>query len=170
MVISSPAEVASDATGDSISVAGIFEAKGAVAKTMLGMTIGSFAGEAVGGDIGDSVGSVLGAAGGIAASARAGIYRFCVAVSPTKVYVLVPTGGRTPGGQAHEIRKGELEVVQTFDRATLEVTAKARVTVRILILEDLKTGARVEFEGSRIGWSHSKEVVKTLVASDHEDG
>jgi hypothetical protein len=72
--------------------------------------------------------------------------------------------------QAHEIRKGELKVLHTFDRATLEVTAKARVTVRILILEDLKTGAKFEFEGNRIGWSHSKEVVKALVASDHEDG
>ncbi len=170
MLTGSPAEVASDATGDSITAAGIFEARGAVGKTMLGAVIGSFAGDAVGGDIGDSVGSVLGAAGGMAASGREGIYQFCVAVSPTKVYVLIPTGGRTPGGQAHEIRKGELKVLHTFDRATLEVTAKARVTVRILILEDLKTGAKFEFEGNRIGWSHSKEVVKTLVASDHEDG
>jgi hypothetical protein len=161
-------DVAAHAVGDDIIAAGIFQARGATMKIMAGTAAGSIGGDLVGGT-GGSIGVGVGALAGVAASGHDGLYRWLVAVSPTKVYVFVPEGATSsPGGQSTEIRKGEVHLLHTFARERLEVTAKSRVNVRVLILEDLPTGEKIELEGNRIGWSHSKEVIQALVAHDHE--
>ena len=85
--------------------------------------------------------SAAGALAGTAAGGEDGIFHWLVAVSPTPpLYVFEPTGGRTPGSQANEIRKGDIRLIYAFEREHLEVTVKSRVNVRVLILEDLPTG------------------------------
>jgi hypothetical protein len=162
-------DVAAHAVGDDIVAAGIFQARGATMKIMMGTGGGSIAGDTLMGGAGGSVGVGLGALAGVAASGHDGLYRWLVAVSPTKVYVFVPEGATSsPGGQSTEIRKGEVHLLHAFSREHLEVTAKSRVNVRVLILEDLPTGEKIELEGNRVGWSHSKEVIQALVSHDHE--
>jgi hypothetical protein len=161
-------DVAAHAVGDDIIAAGIFQARGATMKIMAGTAAGSTGGDLLGG-AGGSLGVGIGALAGVAASGHDGLYRWLVAVSPTRVYVFVPEGATSsPGGQSTEIRKGEIHLLHAFAREHLEVTAKSRVNVRVLILEDLPTGEKIELEGNRIGWSHSKEVIQALVAHDHE--
>jgi hypothetical protein len=163
-----PAEVAAHAVDDEIIAAGIFQARGATMKIMTGTAAGSSVGDMLGG-AGGSVGVGVGALAGVAASGHDGVFRWLVAVSPTKVYVFAPEAATSsPGGQSTEIRRGEVHLIHVFSRDHLEVTAKSRVNVRVLILEDLPTGEKIELEGNRIGWSHSKEVVKALVSHDHE--
>lgn len=163
-----PLEVASHAVDDDIIAAGVFQARGATLKIMAGATAGSVAGDMAGG-IGDVVGIGVGSILGNRSSGHDGVFRWLVAVSPTSVYVFEPSAHTSsPGGQASEIRRGEVQLIHRFDREHLEVTVKSRVNVRVLILEDIPTGEKIELEGNRLGWSHSKEVVKALVSHDHE--
>lgn len=163
------AGVAAEATGDQgIFAAGIFETKGAALKRGAGAGLGSLGGDALGGDLGGAIGGVAGAVGGIAASAKDGALEFLVAVGPSNVYVFVPTS-TSPLMQQTRIRHGDIRLTHTLNRATLEVTAKAHMAVRTLVLEDHATGDRAELEGRRLGWTHSKEVVKALVAADHDE-
>ena len=160
-----PVEVASEITGDDILAAGVFEAKGAAADRALGGAVGTMVGGEAG-DVGQFVGAVAGAAAGEHASSVGGVYEYCLAVSPTRVYVLVPAHPGNPLTQKGQIRHGELEVAHAFDRRHLEVNVKARMSVRTVVLKDLQTGEEVGFEGRRLGWSHSKEVVRALVAHE----
>ena len=163
-----PQEIAAAAIDDQIMAAGVFQARGATLKVMMGAGAGSTVGNLVGGNLGDAIGFGVGAIAGNRASGEDGVFRWLVAVSPTRVYVFEPTGGGSPGAQADEIRKGEIRLIYAFEREHLEVTVKSRVNVRVLILEDIPTGEKIELEGNRIGWSHAKDVVKALVAHDHE--
>jgi hypothetical protein len=165
-----PQEIAQAAVeGDALITAGVFQARGATLKLMMGAGAGSSVGDLVGGGVGDAIGFGVGALAGTAAGGEDGVFHWLVAVSPTRVYVFEPTGGRTPGSQIGEIRKGDIRLIYAFERKDLEVTVKSRVNVRVLILEDLPTGEKIELEGNRIGWSHAKDVVKALVTHDHED-
>jgi hypothetical protein len=167
-VAHTPQEVAAHAVDDEIITAGVFQARGATLKVMMGAGAGSSVGNLIGGGLGDAIGVGVGALAGNAASGEDGVFRWLVAVSPTRVYVFEPTAGGTPGAQAGEIRKGDVRLIYAFEREHLEVTVKSRLNVRVLILEDLPTGEKIELEGNRIGWSNAKEVVKALVAHDHE--
>jgi predicted NBD/HSP70 family sugar kinase len=64
------------------------------------------------------------------------------------------------------VRHGEMHVAHTFDRSTLDVTVKARTTVRTLELEDTASGDSLALEGRRLGWDHAKDVITALSADD----
>lgn len=154
---------AKSATGDDdIVVAGVFLPRGFVGRTVVGSSIGGSFGDAVGGAIARAAGAAAGAAGGMASTSDGGGVRLIVAVSPTHVHVLHPKG---LGGT----RREDLELVHTFDRATLDVQVKARVTVRILVLEDREHDQRIELEGSRAFFKHANDVIHALVIDGHGD-
>ncbi|MET0909800.1 MAG: hypothetical protein ABWZ99_10035 [Ilumatobacteraceae bacterium] len=166
-----PKDIAQAAVdGDQLITAGVFQARGATFKMMMGAGAGGSVGDIAGGALGDAIGFGVGMLAGTAAGGEDGVFHWLVAVSPTRVYVFEPVGGRrTPGGQVTEIRHGDIRLIYAFERSQLEVTVKSRVNVRVLILEDLPTGEKMELEGNRLGWSHAKDVVTALVAHDHED-
>lgn len=145
---------------DDVAVAGIFLPRGFVGRSVLGSFLGSAAG-AMADSAGQTMGATLGAATGMATVSDGGI-RFIVAVSPHRVYVLHPEGF---GGT----RKGQLELLHTFDRSCLHVEVKARATVRILVLEDAEEGSRIELEGSLAHFKHANDVIHALVIDGHGD-
>lgn len=150
------------ATGDErIAVAGVFLPRGFVGRTVVGSSIGGSFGSALAGEVGTAVGSAMGAAGGMASTKEQGP-RLIVGVSPTHAYVLHPRG---LGGT----RREELELVHSFDRSRLHVEVKARVTIRILVLEDTGDDARIELEGSRAFFKHANDVIHALVIDGHGD-
>jgi hypothetical protein len=150
------------ATGDeNVVVAGVFLPRGFVGRSVVGSSIGGAFGDALGGAVGQAVGSAAGAAGGMGTVSGDGV-RLIVAVSPTHVYVLRPKG---LGGT----RREDLELLHTFSRATLDVQVKARVTVRILVLEDREHDQRIELEGSRAHFKHANDVIHALVIDGHDD-
>jgi hypothetical protein len=151
-------EGARTATGDnSIEVAGLFQPRGMLGRTILGSLAGGGVGDMVGGEVGQLVGTAAGAVAGRRSGAIGAELRYVVAVSPAAVYVLAPVG-------SEGARREDLSLVHTFDRSRLEVHVKARVNVRILALEDTEDGSRMELEGSRIAVStHTDDVFHALV-------
>ncbi len=153
-------------TGDDIEIAGLFEPKGMRGKRLLGsfggMLVGGALGDAVGGQVGDGIGEAIGGGAGRYAGGKAGAnqgkVRFVVAASPTKVYVLQPD---SPMAITHE----NLSLRHTFDRSTLSTSVHGKVTVRTLVLTDTATDDEMELEGSRMGWSHSKETLEYFAAA-----
>ena len=147
------------ATGDdAIDMAGLFEPKGTAAKE----GAGAIAGSAIGGAAGSSaIGTSVGLGVGMAASADHGNIRFVVALSPEKIYVLKPE-------HFDSLHKEELELLHTFDRKTARVTVHSRVSVRTLVIEN-EEGRRVELEGDRLWFKHSKAVVQALLEHSFED-
>jgi len=150
-------------TGDSeITVAGVFLPRGFVGRSIIGSSIGGILGDSVGGAVGQAIGSTAGSVGGMASAADGEGVRLIVAVSPTHVYVLHPRGLT---GMRHE----DLEILYAFDRLTLDVQVKARVSIRILVLEDRQHDQRIEVEGSRSWLRHANEVIHALVIDGHGD-
>lgn len=159
---------------DDILAAGEFQKRGASAK----MTEGMIAGQVLSGLLpghGDAhfAEDMAGMVAGQQIGARAGTdedgyFRWLLAVSPTKLYILVsanPEGGLKT--QAKDILKGGVVLQHTIDRQDLEVTVKARYSVRVLILDDTATGGHWELEGYRFGRYHAKDVIHELIK--HED-
>jgi hypothetical protein len=147
------------ATGDdTIDLAGLFEPKGTAAKEGAGAIAGSVIGDAAGSQ---AIGTSVGLGVGMAASADHGQIRFVLALSPEKIYVLKPE-------HFDSLHKEELELLHTFDRKTARVTVHARVTVRTIVIEN-EEGRRVELEGDRMWFKHSKAVVQALL-EDHFEG
>ena len=148
---------AAKAIGETILVAGMFQPKGLMAEQEIGDVVGS----AVGNQLGGFTGSLIGAVGGIAtadvAGSKDGTDAFVVAISETTVYVLAPASVRG-------VPQENLELLHTFPREHLSATIHARVGVRILVLENVETGEVVKLEGSRVSWSHSKDVIHVLSA------
>ncbi len=112
---------------------------------MIGGSTGMVAGEASVADHNDD-------------SLKGGTINFVVAVSPTKVYILQPRSSMA-------ITRENLGLAYEFDLGALAVTLHARVYVRTMTLEDTTTGDKLELEGARIGWAHSKQTMNFLL--DH---
>ena len=148
-------------TGDRILVAGAFMRKGAEA----GELAGSLGGYVTGGLAGGGQEFNAAAVGGVAgrAAAEGGAPRaFVVALSDSKIYVLRTTTS------VRGISREQLELVHTFERHHVHITAQAKVLVRSLTIEDPKTGAKLELESERNWKSHGKDVVAALVADTLE--
>ncbi len=153
---------AAKATGDTIMAAGLFEPKGMAGKQFAGAVAGSVVGNSVGGDVAGSVGTSAGIAIGTAAGSKDGSIRFVLAVSATKIYVLKPRS-------FDSLHKEELDLLQTFDRATAQVTVHGRVSVRTIVIEDPATGEKAELEGDRLWFKHSKAVIHVLLDDQFEN-
>ena len=65
-------------------------------------------------------------------------------------------------GLAHGIGWKPGDCYATFDRATLGVTLRGRVNVRVMILEDLSDHRRLELETARFGPQHGTVVTHLL--------
>jgi len=153
---------AEKATGDHIVLAGAFMRKGAE----LGELGGDIAGFAAGGLIGHGQEFNTAAVGGIAgrSAAEGGKPRaFVVALSDTKIYVLRTTAS------VRGISREKLELLHTFDRKKVHVTAKAKLLVRSLVIEDPKSGEKLELESERNWKAHGKDIVAALVADSLEE-
>lgn len=164
--------VAEAGIDDEIIAIGEFQALGASKHMVEGATLGGFVGSLLPG--GKDMGNLVGAVAGQQAGARYetsdadGNYRWLLAVSPTKLYVLVsanPDAGLK--SQAKDMLAGAVKVTKVFDRADLEITVKARVAVRLLTIEDHATGEKMELEGVRHGRYHATDVIHALTR--HED-
>ena len=153
---------AAKATGDDIVAAGLFQPKGMAGSEVIGMTAGAVLGDAVGGEIGQTVGMAAGEGAALASKEEHGAIRFVLAISPSKIYVLKPSS-------FDALHKEELEVLQTFDRKTAEITVHARVTVRTIVIEDPATGEKAELEGGRLWFKHAKPVLSQLLEPHFED-
>ncbi len=164
---------AKEVTGDDVKIAGLFSPRGASGHRFVGLSVGNAVGAVVGSELGgaagDTVGQLIGGSAGMVAgeasvadhnedSLKGGTINFVVAVSPTKVYILQPQSSMA-------ITRENLGLAYEFDLATLAVTLHARLYVRTMTLEDTTTGDKLELEGARIGWAHSKQTMKFLL--DH---
>jgi hypothetical protein len=137
---------AAKATGDKILAAGLFQPKGMAGKQVAGAVAGSVLGDSVGGDVASDVGASPGIAIATAASKKDGSIRFVLAISATKTYVLKPT-------TVDSLHKEELDLLQTFDRATAHITVHGRVSVRTIVIENPETGDKAERRGIGSGSS-----------------
>jgi hypothetical protein len=163
---------AEKATGDTIRLAGLFQPKGAEGAVLGGEVAGLAVGGALASDQMFNVGTLGGKAAEAASAGPEGIgepthfalqgVSFVVALSDSKIHILRPTEYR---GIHHE----KLELLHTFERHHVLVTAHAGMMVRTLVIEDPKTGVTVELESERNWKSHSKPVVAALVADTLED-
>ena len=162
---------AKDVTGDDVQIAGLFSPRGASGHRFVGLIVGNAVGAVVGSELGgaagDQIGQLVGGSAGMVAGEASvadhndeamagGTINFVVAVSPTKVYILQPQSSMA-------ITRENLGLAYEFDMATLAVTLHARVSVRTMTLEDTTTGDKLELEGTRVGWSHSKQTMKFLL-------
>lgn len=169
----SPFAVAASGIDDEIIAIGEFQALGASKHMIEGSMAGGMIGSMIpgSGDMGNIVGLVAGQQVGarVGTSDEDGVFRWLLAVSPTKVYVLEsanPQAGLK--SQAQDLLAGAVTLVQTLDRSALEVTVKARVAVRLLTLEDPTTGTKLELEGVRHGRYHATDVIHALTAHEEE--
>lgn len=160
------------ATGDDgVVAAGRFRPVGFLGNYFVGFLVGNAIGSAalgggsgvVGGaldDVGSIGGAALGAEAGLARAAeKGGGLEFLVGVSPTHVHVTAPLA---IGDDDTAYR-----VVHSFDRSKLEVSVKARVTNRRLVLTDVEDETHIELEGVRLPGNHVSEVVHALVIDGH---
>lgn len=153
---------AEKATGDRIVLAGAFMQKGAEG----GELAGSVAGFVTGGLVGHGQEFNMAGVGGLAgrSAAEGGAPRaFVVALSESKIYVLKTTTA------VRGISREKLELLHTFDRHHVHVTAQAKVLVRSLAIEDPTTGVKLELESERSWKTHGKDIVAALVADSLED-
>lgn len=172
-------QAAADGIDDDVLAIGIFQHRGTQKNAMIDASLGGLAGSILGDVVGHGAGELISdlgtAAGSTAGIAHArnsggidGVLRWLIAVSPTRVYVLVPDDAvPSTKTQTTELRRGQDQIVQTIDRQHLEVTVKARATSRLLTLADLETGATLELEGLR-GMPGAGDVVHELV-KHHDD-
>ena len=163
--------VAAAGIDDEILAIGEFQALGASKHMVEGATVGGLVGSLIPG--GKDMGNIVGVVAGQQAGARYetsdanGVFRWLLAVSPTKVYVLVPANPDAGlNSQAKDLLAGAVVLQQTFDRADLEITVKARFAVRTLTLEDHATGEKLELEGVRHGGYHATDVIHALTGHD----
>ena len=166
--------VAAAGIDDEILAIGEFQALGSSKHQVEGAAVGGFVGSLLPG--GKDMGNIVGAVAGQQAGARYetsdedGVFRWLLAVSPTKLYVLVsanPDAGLN--SQAKDLLAGAVKVEKVFDRADIEITVKARVAVRLLTIEDHVTGEKMELEGVRHGRYHATDVIHALTAHDEPE-
>jgi hypothetical protein len=152
-------------TGDGgIIDVGEFQPKGTAGATMAGAAAGSMLGGDS--DFGSAIGTGLGAVGGGALRAlSSGLPRtMCVAVSPTEVYLLGVPIGMVSGNYE------EMYPIAKIDRDKLGVEVHQRMSVRVVILEDLEQGGRFELEVPRLNFYHAKALIELLMMSEeHHD-
>ena len=87
-----------------------------------------------------------------------------VGISPEKVYVMgLPEGGWT-------VRYNDVYPIATIDRDRLGVEVHQRALVRVVVLEDLDTGKRLEMEAPRLNRYDAAAFVELLMMSEtHHD-
>lgn len=161
---------------DEIIAVGEFQKRGASAKQTEGMVAGQMLGALLPGH-GDAhfAEDMAGMVAGQQAGARAGTdidgyYRWLLAVSPTKLYILVsanPDAGLK--SQAKDLMSGAVQLQHTYDRDDLEITVKARYAVRLLILDDHASGDHWELEGYRHGRYRARDVFAELLKHPDDD-
>ncbi len=154
----SPFAAAAAGIDDEILAIGEFQALGASKNMVEGATAGGFIGSLIPGgrEVGDIVGLVAGQQAGARFETRDadGVYRWLLAVSPTKVYVLVPSDTEDGlRGQAKDLLDGAVTL---------------HCAVRTLTIEDHATGDKLELEGIRHGKYHATDVIHALTAHDDE--
>lgn len=81
---------AEKATGDTITVAGIFQPKGMAGKEWGGLAAGSVVGDALGGGAASTALGSAGILGGVLASGKGEGIKPIVALSDSKIYILRP--------------------------------------------------------------------------------
>jgi hypothetical protein len=158
-------DLAREATGDQeITVAGDFQPKGMTWKIAAGAAAGSVLGDAVGGDVGQSVGTAGGyMTGRYAATSGALPPVIIVAASPSKLYLM------TSNNAKGIILAKHLLLIDTLDRANLEVEMHQKMTVRTAIITDTSTGNEYKIEGKRILFHHMNDMLDALEIHDADD-
>lgn len=144
---------------DRIAAAGIFHPRGFHAAGLAGGIGGSVVGGALGGELGDAVGMAVGVPAAMAAAGEAtGQPRFTViGVSPTRIYGF--EGQRGPEFAVNDL-------LWAVDRDHAAVSVHSRISMRVLEIEDLRTGQRIAFEAERSPNFRTKFVIHAL----HDDG
>lgn len=154
------------ATGDD-AISDVAEAfpKGTMGTMLAASAAGSAVGGAVGGDgWGEAIGKGLGAGAGMLAAEKGTAAmrdlpeQVAVAITPTKVYLLA----MPKIGVAH------VEPFAQIDRDQLGVEVHQRMSVRTIVLEDLKTQQKFPLELPRLNFYHAKAMAELLmISADH---
>ena len=151
------------ATGDhTITDVAPFQPKGSMAAGSIGAAGGAAAGGAFEGQWGRAIGAGVGVAAGRQA-VRTGddvTSVMFVGVSPTEVYLLGVVG---PG---LKITHERLKPLAKIDREHLAVETHRRLLTHQLVLEDTRTGHRIELEADRLNLYHAKAMIELLAIGE----
>lgn len=158
-------DLAREATADpTIVAAGDFQPKGMTWKVVAGAAAGSALGEAVGGDVGQSIGTAGGYMTGRYAATSGQLPPVIIlAASPTKLYLM------TSNNAKGIILAKHLLLIDTLDRANLEVEMHQKMTVRTAIITDTATGHEYKIEGKRILFHHMNDLLDALEIHEADD-
>ncbi len=158
-------DLAREATGDSaITVAGDFQPKGMTWKVAAGAAAGSVLGDAVGGDVGQTIGTIGGVtAGRYAATSGALPPVIVLAASPEKLYLM------TSNNAKGIILAKHLLLIDTLERANLDVEMHQKMSVRTAIITDKSTGNEYKIEGKRILFHHMNDMLDALAVHEADD-
>ena len=158
-------DLAREATGDAdIAVAGDFQPKGMTWKVAAGAAAGSVLGESVGGDVGQTVGAGTGYVAGRYAATSGDLPPVIVlAASPEKLYLM------TSNNAKGIILAKHLVLIDTLDRANLDVEMHQKMTVRTAIITDTSTGHEYKIEGKRILFHHMNDLLDALEIHEADD-
>ena len=158
-------DLAREATGDqAITAAGDFQPKGMTWKVAAGAVAGSALGDAVGGDVGQSVGAMGGLVAGKYAATSGELPAVIVlAASPQKLYLM------TSNNAKGIILAKHLVLIDTLDRANLEVELQQKMSVRTAVITDTSTGHEYKIEGKRILFHHMNDLLDALEIHDADD-
>lgn len=159
-------EMSKEATGDdTIIAAGDFQPKGMMWKQAAGAAVGSIAGGAVSGgnNLAQAAGAMGGMAAGTLASGGKGVPPVVVlAATPDKLYVLATKGQSV-------LLARHLDVLTVFDRANLVITLQKKTATRTAIIEDEKTGEKLQVEGLKLGFHHMNDLLNLLDENEFEE-
>lgn len=151
------------ATGDrTITEIAPFQPKGSMTAGSIGAAGGAAAGGAFGGQWGQAIGIGVGLAAGREAVATGDDVTslMFVGVSPTEVYLLGVVG---PG---LKITHERLKPLAKIDREHLAVETHRRLLTHQLVLEDTRTGHRIELEADRLNAYHAKAMIELLAIGE----
>lgn len=151
------------ATGDrTITEIAPFQPKGSMTAGSIGGAGGAAAGGAFGGQWGQAIGIGVGLAAGREAVATGDDVTslMFVGVSPTEVYLLGVVG---PG---LKITHERLKPLAKIDREHLAVETHRRLLTHQLVLEDTRTGHRIELEADRLNAYHAKAMIELLAIGE----
>jgi hypothetical protein len=145
---------------DELIAAGQFNPRGHTGGLFIGGLTGNAAGGALGA-VGEAAGLAVGSVAGMhGAGAISGLPEFMlIGVTASHVYGFAGRSrSKVPDRLAFEV-----------PRASLDVKVHKRVNVRVLELIDSQSGSRIELEGSRVGITHSKDVIEALAGESEAD-
>mgnify|MGYP001568862374 CR=1 FL=1 len=151
------------ATGDhTITDVAPFQPKGSMAAGSIGSAGVAAAGGAYGGQWGRGVGAGVGVAAGRQAFGTGDDVTsvMFVGVSPTEVYLLGVVG---PG---LKITHDRLKPLAKIDREHLAVETHRRILTYQLVLDDTRTGHRIELEADKLNLYHARAIIELLAIGE----